>query len=165
MTAPTPRSVAPPPERFNFAAHLIERNATRAEKLAYIDDQGSLTYGELADKVRRFAAALGQLGVRREERVLLLMHDCNDWPVAFLGALYAGVVPVAVNTLLTADDYAYMLAIVGRELRLFRPRCCPCCRRRWIKAGMKYTPWSYLALPSPPPAGAARRSPPPAGEG
>ncbi len=37
------------------------------------------------------------------------MHDCNDWPVAFLGALYAGVVPVAVNTLLTADDYAYML--------------------------------------------------------
>ena len=110
MTAPTPRSVAPPPERFNFAAHLIERNTTRAEKLAYIDDQGSLTYGELADKVRRFAAAFGQLGVRREERVLLLMHDCNDWPVAFLGALYAGVVPVAVNTLLTADDYAYMLA-------------------------------------------------------
>jgi benzoate-CoA ligase len=48
--------------------------------------------------------------VRREERVLLLMHDTSDWPVAFLGALYAGVVPVAVNTLLTADDYAFMLA-------------------------------------------------------
>ena len=37
------------------------------------------------------------------------MLDSSDWPVAFLGALYAGVVPVAVNTLLTADDYAYML--------------------------------------------------------
>jgi benzoate-CoA ligase len=37
------------------------------------------------------------------------MQDCADWPVTFLGALYAGVVPVAVNTLLTADDYAYML--------------------------------------------------------
>ena len=48
-------------------------------------------------------------GIRREERVLLLMHDCNDWPVAFLGAMYAGIVPVAVNTLLTADDYVYML--------------------------------------------------------
>jgi benzoate-CoA ligase len=47
--------------------------------------------------------------VRREERVLLLMHDCNDWPVSFLGAMHAGLVPVAVNTLLTADDYAYML--------------------------------------------------------
>ena len=108
MTAPT-RSTTPP-ERFNFAAHLIERNAARAAKAAYIDDQGAMTYGELADRVRRFAAALAALGVRREERVLLLMHDCNDWPVAFLGALYAGVVPVAVNTLLTADDYAYMLA-------------------------------------------------------
>jgi benzoate-CoA ligase len=41
--------------------------------------------------------------------VLLLMLDGNDWPVSFLGAMYAGVVPVAVNTLLTADDYAYML--------------------------------------------------------
>jgi acyl-CoA synthetase (AMP-forming)/AMP-acid ligase II len=48
-------------------------------------------------------------GIRREERVLLLMLDTLDWPVSFLGALYAGVVPVAVNTLLTADDYAYML--------------------------------------------------------
>ena len=37
------------------------------------------------------------------------MQDNNDWPVAFLGAMYAGVVPVAVNTLLTVDDYAYML--------------------------------------------------------
>jgi benzoate-CoA ligase len=41
--------------------------------------------------------------------VLLLMLDSNDWPVSFLGAMYAGLVPVAVNTLLTADDYAYML--------------------------------------------------------
>ena len=38
------------------------------------------------------------------------MLDCNEWPVAFLGALYAGIVPVAVNTLLTVADYAYMLA-------------------------------------------------------
>ncbi len=110
MTAPTLQCAMPPPDRFNFAAHLIERNATREDKAAYIDDEGSMTYGELTDRVLRFAAALTTLGLRREERVLLLMHDCNDWPVAFLGALYAGVVPVAVNTLLTADDYAYMLA-------------------------------------------------------
>jgi benzoate-CoA ligase len=37
------------------------------------------------------------------------MQDTTDWPVSFLGAMYAGLVPVAVNTLLTADDYAYML--------------------------------------------------------
>jgi benzoate-CoA ligase len=96
--------------RFNFAAHLLQANAGRAAKAAFIDDRGVLSYGQLDERVRRFAAALQAAGVRREERVLLLMLDNNHWPVAFLGALYAGVVPVAVNTLLTADDYAYMLA-------------------------------------------------------
>jgi benzoate-CoA ligase len=101
--------VRAPGARFNFAQHLIERNAERPAKTAYIDDQGELAYGELAERIRRFAAAVLAAGVRREERVLLLMHDSSDWPVVFLGAMYAGVVPVAVNTLLTAADYAFML--------------------------------------------------------
>ena len=99
-----------PPETLNFAAHLFAVNRGRARKVAYVDDRGVLDYGDLEDRSRRFAAALLTLGVHREERVLLLMLDCNEWPVAFLGALYAGVVPVAVNTLLTVADYAYMLA-------------------------------------------------------
>ena len=103
-------AVQAPPERFNFARHLLEVNAGRGERPAYIDDLGVLDYGQLAERIRRGAAGLRRLGIRREERVLLLMHDCNHWPVAFLGCLYAGIVPVAVNTLLTADDYAYMLA-------------------------------------------------------
>ncbi len=100
----------PPGERFNFAAHLLEANRARGTSLAYIDDHERIIYGELDQRVRRMAAALLATGMRREERVLLLMHDNNDWPVAFLGALYAGIVPVAVNTLLSADDYGYILA-------------------------------------------------------
>ena len=102
--------IAAPGETFNFAQHLLEVNERRAAKTVYVDDHGALTYGELADRVRRLGAALRAIGVKREERVLLLMHDCNDWPVSFLGALHAGVVPVAINTMLTADDYAYVLA-------------------------------------------------------
>ena len=105
----TDHVVDAPPERFNFAQHLLELNRGRAGKTAFIDDAGSLSYGALDERVRRMAAALCAIGLRREERVLLLMHDCNHWPVAFLGAMHAGLVPVAVNTLLTADDYAYML--------------------------------------------------------
>ncbi len=111
-------SVAPPPEVFNVAQHLLATNQGRAAKAAFVDDHGSLSYGALDERVRRMAAALRAAGVRREERVLLLMHDCNEWPVAFLGALYAGVVPVAVNTLLTADDYRYMLAHSRAQLVL-----------------------------------------------
>ncbi|MDP2066937.1 MAG: benzoate-CoA ligase family protein [Burkholderiaceae bacterium] len=109
MTLTDTADVATPPEMFNFAQHLLQANEGRAAKAAFIDDAGSVSYGALADRVKRLAAGLRALGLKREERVLLLMHDCADWPVSFLGAMYAGVVPVAVNTLLTADDYAYML--------------------------------------------------------
>jgi len=102
--------LSPPPAEFNFAQHLIATNSARGGKTALIDDAGQLSYGELADQVRRFAGSLRALGVKREERVLLLMQDSSDWVVAFLGSLHAGVVPVAVNTLLTAEDYAFMLA-------------------------------------------------------
>ncbi|ODV11741.1 MAG: 4-hydroxybenzoate--CoA ligase [Rubrivivax sp. SCN 70-15] len=109
MTQTDTADVPAPPEAFNFAQHLLGLNAARAAKAAFIDDAGALTYGELAERVKRLATGLRGLGLKREERVLLLMQDCADWPVSFLGAMYAGVVPVAVNTLLTADDYAYML--------------------------------------------------------
>jgi benzoate-CoA ligase len=105
----TQTTIDAPGESFNFAQHLLLCNTQRANKAAFIDDLGILTFGQLEERVRRAAAALKALGVKREERVLLLMQDCNDWPVSFLGAIYAGIVPVAVNTLLTADDYAYML--------------------------------------------------------
>jgi benzoate-CoA ligase len=109
MTSPTIAGVAAPPERFNFAQHLLAVNAARAAKAAFVDDLGSVSYGQLDERVRRLAAGLRAIGLKREERVLLLMQDTTDWPAAFLGAIYAGAVPVAVNTLLTADDYAYML--------------------------------------------------------
>jgi benzoate-CoA ligase len=101
--------VAAPADRFNIAAHLLAANTGRAAKPAFVDDHGALAYGALDEQVRRLAAGLRALGIKREERVLLLMQDGTPWPVAFLGATYAGLVPVAVNTLLTADDYAYML--------------------------------------------------------
>ena len=98
------------PEHFNFAEHLFALNRARGDRIAFIDDHETLSYSALEDRARRLAAALVGAGVRREERVLLLMLDTCDWPVAFLGCLYAGVLPVAVNTLLKPEDYAYMLS-------------------------------------------------------
>ncbi len=100
------------PRDYNFAADVLQRNlaAGRADKPAYIDGKHTLTYRQLADRVARFGAALRGLGIRREERVLLALLDTVDWPIAFLGCLKAGVVAVPVNTLLTEDDYRFMLA-------------------------------------------------------
>ncbi len=99
------------PRDYNFAADILKRNldAGRGGKIAFIDHRGQYSYAELADRVARFGDALAALGVRREERVLICLLDTIDWPTAFLGAIKAGVVAVPVNTLMTEDDYRFML--------------------------------------------------------
>jgi benzoate-CoA ligase len=101
------------PDRYNFARHILERNAGRGRKVAYIDDTWRLTYAELDQRVRACAAGLLALGIAPEGRVLLIMQDSVDLPIVFLGALLAGVVPVPVNTLLPPEDHAYMLRDSG----------------------------------------------------
>src|SRR5687768_18518165 len=100
------------PRDYNAALDLVGRNlaAGRAGKLAYIDDGGACTYGELAERVDRAANALRGLGIEREQRIAIAMLDSADWVALFLGAIKAGIVPVAMNTLLTSADYAYQLA-------------------------------------------------------
>jgi benzoate-CoA ligase len=105
----SPAIASEPPARFNAAVYLLSLNANRSGKLAYIDDQRSVTYGQLDDQIRQCAAGLMAAGLKPGDRVLMVMQDSVDFPVAFLGALWAGVVPVPVNTLLPAADYAYML--------------------------------------------------------
>ena len=99
------------PRAYNAAHDLCERNlaAGRAGKVAFIDDRGATTFGELAVRVNRFANALAGLGMRAEERVLVCLLDSIDFPTAFLGAIKGGIVPIAANTLLTTADYEYML--------------------------------------------------------
>ena len=99
------------PRDYNAAVDLIGRNlaAGRAGKVAYIDDAGSCTYGQLAERVDRAANALRALGIEREQRIAIAMLDSVDWVAVFLGAIKAGVVPVAMNTLLTPADYEYQL--------------------------------------------------------
>ncbi len=114
MTTAPPRQRPPSiavPRDYNFAADILKRNldAGRAGKIAFIDDRGGYTYGDLAERVARFATALRSLGMRREERALICLTDTVDWPTAFLGAIKAGVVAVPVNTLMTEADYRFML--------------------------------------------------------
>jgi len=82
----------------------------RSASVAFRDPWRSLTYGELATVTRRFAGALGAAGVQRERRVALLLLDTVDFPIAFWGAIRAGVVPVPINTLLTHEVIGYILA-------------------------------------------------------
>ncbi|WP_334504515.1 benzoate-CoA ligase family protein [Bradyrhizobium sp. AZCC 1678] len=97
---------------YNAVTWLLDRNIDegRGAKLAFTDTVSELTYGDLQRQTRRAANMLRRLGVRREERVAMIMLDTVDFPSVFLGAIRAGIVPVPLNTLLTSEQYAYVLA-------------------------------------------------------
>src|SRR6202051_3814852 len=97
---------------YNAVTWLLDRNVDEGhgKKLAFTDPASELTYSDLQTQSRRLANLLRRLGVRREERVAMIMLDTVDFPIVFLGAIRAGVVPVPLNTLLTSDQYAYVLA-------------------------------------------------------
>jgi benzoate-CoA ligase len=99
------------PREYNAAVDLIGRNLAsgRGGKVAYIDDTGPCTYAQLAERVDRAANALVAMGIRREDRIAIAMVDSVDWAALFLGAIKAGIVPVALNTLLTPADYEYQI--------------------------------------------------------
>src|SRR5690606_12935629 len=99
------------PRVYNAAYDLVDRhlNEGREAKPAFIDPNRTLTYGELSRASNRMANLLRSFNIPRETRIALLLHDTVDFPVAFFGAIKAGIVPVALNTLLTAEQYRYIL--------------------------------------------------------
>jgi 4-hydroxybenzoate-CoA ligase len=112
--------------RYNAVTYLLDRNvdAGRGDKVVFRDPVSEITYGALQAQTRRLANLLKRLGVRREERVAMMMLDTVDFPIVFLGSIRAGIIPVPLNTLLTAEQYAYVLADCRARFSLFRKRCC-----------------------------------------
>src|SRR5689334_12170784 len=100
------------PRLYNAAVDMVDRNVAegRGDKPAFIDPQERLSYGALAARCNQMANLLATYGVAREARIALLLLDTIDFPVAFWGAIKAGVIPVALNTLLTTEQYGYILA-------------------------------------------------------
>jgi len=113
-----------PPGYYNAALDLLDRNLAegRGDRVAVIDDRGSTTYAALTERANRFASALADLGIQREQRILVVLQDSVDFPTVFLGAIKAGVIPVAVNTAQMTKDYDFVLEDSGaRALVISQP--------------------------------------------
>jgi benzoate-CoA ligase len=100
------------PETFNVATYFVDRNVAEGRGAIVAIECGDqrVTYAQLLERVNRFGGALRErLGVRAEERVVLLLLDGPEFAYAFFGAIKIGAVPIPVNTLWKAADYQYVL--------------------------------------------------------
>lgn len=100
-------------ERMNAAVDFVDANleAGRGDRLAIIDadDSSTYTHDDVLRLTNRAGNALKSLGLRREERVMLILLDSPEFVFAFFGAIKIGAVPIPTNTLRKPFDYEYML--------------------------------------------------------
>src|SRR5436190_4610348 len=99
------------PERFNMADYFLYHNLEEGREnktCLYFNDQ-TYTYGEAARMSNATGNALRMLGVKMEDRVLIVLPDCPEFAWTWFGAARIGAVITMVNPLLPADDYRYYL--------------------------------------------------------
>ncbi len=109
--------------RFNVTLPFIDRHLAegRGARIAIRTVDGDVTYAELAERVQRCGNALLALGLTRGDRMLMVVKDCAEFFYLFWGAIRAGIVPVPLNTLLTAGDYHYMIEDSACTAVVFSP--------------------------------------------
>jgi benzoate-CoA ligase family protein len=130
------------PDTFNVATHFVDRNVAdgRGDRVAIECGDDRITYRELLQRVNRLGSALrDRLGVRPEERVVLLLADGPEFVSSFFGAIKIGAVPVPLNTLWKPADYQYVLrdsraaVIIVSEALLPQIEQIPASERRTLK--------------------------------
>ncbi|MCL4437021.1 MAG: benzoate-CoA ligase family protein [Thaumarchaeota archaeon] len=113
---------------FNVSEELVDANVQRGRggKEAYLYHRDTeprrLSYRELLELVNRTGSGLKRIGVSFENRVMILDDDTPEVVACVLGAIKIGAIPFVANTMMTRDDYEYLVndsrshtAIVGAD--------------------------------------------------
>jgi len=111
------------PTPYNAAERFIDRNLKegRGAKPVIFTFEETVTYAQLAERAKRAGNALLALGIGKGDRVLMMIKDCPTFYYIFWGAIRAGIIPVPLNTLLRAKDYAFMIEDSGCAAVLYSP--------------------------------------------
>lgn len=111
---------------FNAADYFLDRNIRqgRGHKVAIYTEFRNYTYNDLQKMTNKTANAFRELGVRVDDRIVMLMLDVPQFYAVFFGCLKIGAVPIPLNTMLTSEDYEYYLndsrarvLVISEELR------------------------------------------------
>jgi benzoate-CoA ligase family protein len=93
-------------DQFNACEWLVDRHVNEGDgdRIAFVSGDQRLTYAELLDAVQAAAAGLRRLGVRPEERVMLVLRDRPELAIGILAAMRIGAIAMPVNPLLPQRD-------------------------------------------------------------
>lgn len=120
---------APPPcpAPFNMAAYVLAQGQQTPDKIALsVLGEADWTYAQLTSAVRGTATGLLQSGLMPGERVLMRLGNTVDFPLAYLGAIAAGLIPVPTASTLTSREVAEMIAALNPAMILTDPDvACP----------------------------------------
>jgi len=122
VTAPGAGSTVGPIGGFNAADYLVGRHVAGGDggRTAVLASE-TLTYGELDERVTTVASGLRSLGLRRDDRVMMVMSDEIPMLTGILGSFRAGLVAVPVSTMLTGSELATIMADSGARVVLATP--------------------------------------------
>lgn len=96
---------------FNVVVPFIDRHLEegRGDKIAIRTSEEEWSYNDLAAQVARCGNQLLYLGLNSGDRVLMIVRDCPHFIALFFGAIKAGIIPIAVNTMLRSQDYTFLV--------------------------------------------------------
>lgn len=104
----------PCPTPFNMAGYVLAKANLTPHKEALLiitsDDVETWTFAELEQAVRGTARGLLDRGLVPRDRVLMRLGNTVDFPIAYLGALTAGLVPIPTSSALTQTETARIVA-------------------------------------------------------
>ena len=114
---------APCPAPFNLAAHVLAAGAATPDKTALqiLGTQTALTYAQLTAAVQGTATGLLSHGFAPGDRILLRLGNTADFPIAFLGAITAGLIPIPTSAQLTAPEVASLTTLTGPRATIASP--------------------------------------------
>ena len=97
------------PIDYNMCEILEHNLEHRADKTALLSEHGTMTFREVSNQVNQIGNALTRLGVRFGECVAILCPDRPEWVTTFFATTKIGGVVLGMNTLLTTEEYDYIL--------------------------------------------------------
>ncbi len=150
IDAPGPR-LAPPPAAFNMAGYVLAGGAAHPDKLALSvlrpDGADDWSHARLSRAVLGIAGGLIARGLVPGDRVLLRLGNSVEFPLAFLGAIAAGLVPVPTSSQLTSHEITPMavaiapaLIVAGDGIALPDPLPAPVLTEAELQALAAHTP-------------------------